>query len=151
MKASLTPSIVVAVDGGRHIRDDRAMPKVKDLMTHSVLTLSPESTLEEAAQTLANLGVSGAPVVENERLVGVFSKSDIVDDLSDGEIDLTDLVKKTMSKNPLTVSPEDDVSVAVKLFAEKKVHRIVVVDAAGAVAGILTPLDIVTALHQSLL
>lgn len=124
------------------------MPKVKDLMSHSVLTLSPDSTLEEAAQTLANLGVSGAPVVENERLVGVFSKSDIVDDLSDGEIDLRDLVKKTMSKAPLTVAPDDDVAVAVALFAEKKVHRIVVVDGKGAVVGILTTLDIVRALHE---
>jgi len=139
------------VDAARDIRDHRGMPKVKDLMSQSVLTLSPESTLEEAAQTLANLGVSGAPVVENERLVGVFSKSDIVDDLSDGEIDLTDLVKKTMSKSPLTVSPEDDAFVAVALFAEKKVHRIVVVDGVGAVVGILTTLDIVRALHDRLL
>ena len=44
------------------------MAKVSDLMSQSVLTLSPDSTLYEAAQTLANLGVSGAPVVENEKL-----------------------------------------------------------------------------------
>ncbi len=124
------------------------MPKVKDLMSQSVLTLSPDTTLEEAAQTLANLGVSGAPVVENERLVGVFTKSDIVDDLSDGEIILSELVRKTMSKTPVTVSPEDDVSIAVKLFAEKRVHRVVVVDASQAVVGILTPLDIVLALYE---
>ncbi len=117
-------------------------------MSQSVLTLSPDSTLEEAAQTLANLGVSGAPVVDNDRLVGVFTKSDIVNDISDGEIDLTDLVRTTMSKSPLTVSPEEDIGVAVRLFAETKVHRIVVVNGLGAVVGILTPLDIVIALHE---
>jgi predicted transcriptional regulator len=136
------------VDDGREWGDDRAMPKVLDLMSQSVLTLSPDSTLDEAVQTLANLGVSGAPVVDNERLVGVFTKSDIVNDISDGEIDLSDLVRKTMSKSPLTVSPEEDIGVAVRLFAETKVHRIVVVDVCGAVVGILTPLDIVIALHE---
>ena len=53
-----------------------------------------------------------------------------------------------MSKTPVTVSPEDYVSMAVKLFAEKKVHRVVVVDASQAVVGILTPLDIVRALYE---
>jgi predicted transcriptional regulator len=124
------------------------MAKVSDLMSQSVLTLSPDSTLYEAAETLANLGVSGAPVVENDKLVGVFSKSDIVVDLSDGEIDLSDLVSKTMSREPLTIRPEADVSEAVRLFAETKVHRLVVVDASGAVVGIVTPLDIVRALHE---
>lgn len=124
------------------------MAKVSDLMSQSVLTLSPDSTLYEAAETLANLGVSGAPVVENDKLVGVFSKSDIVVDLSDGEIDLTDLVSKTMSRQPLTIRPEADASEAVRLFAETKVHRLVVVDASGAVVGIVTPLDIVRALHE---
>lgn len=124
------------------------MAKVSDLMSQSVLTLSPDSTLYEAAETLANLGVSGAPVVENEKLVGVFSKSDIVVDLSDGEIDLTDLVSKTMSRQPLTIRPEAEAAEAVRLFAETKVHRLVVVDAAGAVVGIVTPLDVVRALHE---
>lgn len=124
------------------------MAKVFDLMSQSVLTLSPDSTLYEAAETLANLGVSGAPVVENEKLVGVFSKSDIVVDLSDGEIDLSDLVSKTMSREPLTIRPEADAGEAVRLFAETKVHRLVVVDASGAVVGIVTPLDVVRALHE---
>ncbi len=124
------------------------MAKVSDLMSQSVLTLSPDSTLYEAAETLANLGVSGAPVVENEKLVGVFSKSDIVVDLSDGEIDLSDLVSKTMSREPLTIRPEAEVSEAVRLFAETKVHRLVVVDASGGVVGIVTPLDVVRALHE---
>lgn len=124
------------------------MAKVKDLMSQSVLTLSPDSTLAEATQLLANLGVSGAPVVDNDKLVGVFSKSDIVDDISDGEIDLSDLVKKTMSKSPITIGPEQDAQEAIRIFAQKKLHRLVVVDEAHGVVGILTPLDIVRALHE---
>lgn len=124
------------------------MVKVAEVMSESVLTLSPSSTLGEATQTLATLGVSGAPVVDGERLVGVFSKSDIVDDLSDGEINLSDLVARTMSKRVLTVAPSDDLSVAIRRFAEDKVHRLVVVSDAGAVVGILTALDVVRALHE---
>lgn len=123
------------------------MLKVAELMSESVLTLSPDSTLGEATQTLVILGVSGAPVIEADRLVGVFSKSDIVDDLSDGEINLNDLVGRTMSRRVITVAPDDDVKVAIRRFAEDGVHRVVVVSDSGSVVGIITALDIVKALH----
>ncbi len=123
------------------------MLKVAEVMSESVLTLSPTSTLGEATVTLATLGVSGAPVIEADRLVGVFSKSDIIDDLSDGEINLNDLVGRTMSKRVVTVAPDDDVRVAIRRFAEDGVHRVVVVSDSGSVVGILTALDIVRALH----
>ena len=123
------------------------MLKVAELMSESVLTLSPDSTLGEATQTLATLGVSGAPVIEADRLVGVFSKSDIVDDLSDGEINMNDLVGRTMSRRVITVAPDDDVKVAIRRFAEDGVHRVVVVSDSGSVVGIITALDIVKALH----
>ena len=50
-----------------------------DVMTRDVLTLSPEMTLEQAAERLVQRGVSGAPVVEEHgRLVGILSESDIL-------------------------------------------------------------------------
>lgn len=50
-----------------------------DVMTREVVTLSPEMTVEEAAERFVQRGISGAPVVDDHgRLVGVLSESDIL-------------------------------------------------------------------------
>lgn len=50
-----------------------------DVMTRDVVTLSPEMTLEVAAERLVQRGISGAPVVDARgRLVGILSESDIL-------------------------------------------------------------------------
>jgi CBS domain-containing protein len=55
------------------------MLKVRDVMTRDVVTLSPAATLREAAETLAAHHVSGAPVVDGGKPVGVLSLTDILD------------------------------------------------------------------------
>lgn len=55
------------------------MQAVRDIMTTEVVTLDPDMTLREAAATLADHHVSGAPVIANGRVVGVLSASDILD------------------------------------------------------------------------
>lgn len=49
-----------------------------DLMTRRVIILTPEMTLNEMDSVLVRSGVSGAPVVEHGRLVGVASQADVV-------------------------------------------------------------------------
>src|SRR5688500_13297064 len=54
------------------------MQAVRDIMTTEVVTLDPDMTLREAAATLADHHVTGAPVIVNGRVVGVLSASDIL-------------------------------------------------------------------------
>ncbi len=50
-----------------------------DVMTRDVVTLSPDMTVEVAAERLVQRGISGAPVVDARgRLVGILSESDIL-------------------------------------------------------------------------
>lgn len=50
----------------------------RDIMKTKVLRLDPQSSLEEAVRTLADMRISGAPVVDRiGRLVGVLSARDI--------------------------------------------------------------------------
>jgi acetoin utilization protein AcuB len=52
--------------------------KVADVMTEKVTTVSPESTLEEAAQIMVSLKIGGLPVVDDKRhVVGVVTETDI--------------------------------------------------------------------------
>ena len=55
------------------------MLKVGDLMTTNPVTLEPSMTLRDAVEALSSAGVSGAPVVDGRRLVGVISTTDIIE------------------------------------------------------------------------
>jgi predicted transcriptional regulator len=53
-----------------------------------------------------------------------------------------------MTNNPVTCREDDDVSQAVARMAERKVRRIPVVDANGALKGIIAQADIATRVHR---
>ena len=51
----------------------------KDVMTTEVVTVSPETTVQDVAKILSEKGISGAPVVDaNQRLVGIVSEGDLL-------------------------------------------------------------------------
>ncbi len=50
---------------------------VKKLMTHDVVTISKETTVEEAARLMVDQDLSSLPVIENNKLIGIVSKSDL--------------------------------------------------------------------------
>ena len=52
--------------------------KAKDVMTPYAVTVAPDSTVGEVADTLLTHGISAAPVVEGEKLVGIVSEGDLV-------------------------------------------------------------------------
>ena len=52
--------------------------KVSEVMTRDVFTLRPDQTLDEAARILVEQGISGAPVVQGEEVVGILSERDLL-------------------------------------------------------------------------
>lgn len=124
------------------------MVTVAEVMTKSVVTLSPDDSLADAAATLASLGVSGAPVCDGaQRVVGVFSKSDVVDRLIDAKVDASSRVGDHMSTKLVSLRPSDTVATAVELMADRSIHRVVVLDDGGKLVGILAPLDVLKAVR----
>ena len=55
------------------------MLQIRDVMTRDVLTVTPETTLRDAAELFARRHVSGAPVVVGEKVVGVVTATDLLD------------------------------------------------------------------------
>ena len=55
------------------------MLRVRDAMTREVLTVTPDTTLREAAELFVRRHVSGAPVIEGQRVVGVVSATDVLE------------------------------------------------------------------------
>ncbi len=53
--------------------------KVKDVMMHDVITVNPETSVEEAARIINDNKIGGLPVVEKDVLVGIITESDLLD------------------------------------------------------------------------
>ena len=52
--------------------------KVRDAMTTPVVTISPYTSVAEAARRMSDLGVKRLPVVQDDKLVGIVSSTDLV-------------------------------------------------------------------------
>ena len=52
---------------------------IEEVMTYNVITASPETPLREAAQQLRQQRFGALPVVEKEKLVGIITRSDVLD------------------------------------------------------------------------
>jgi CBS domain-containing protein len=55
------------------------MLRVRDIMTTDVLTLHPDTTLRDAIGAMSGRHVSGVPVLEGQRVVGVLSANGILE------------------------------------------------------------------------
>jgi len=71
-----TPMIVHEKEHDVYILDH---VQVGMCMTGEVVTLSPRDTLAQAAKVMKDLKVGGCPVVEDGRLVGILTESDLLD------------------------------------------------------------------------
>jgi CBS domain-containing protein len=58
------------------------MLRLQDIMTRDVVGLDPEMTLRNALEILAARHISGAPVLEGGRVVGIFSATDVIEFLA---------------------------------------------------------------------
>lgn len=124
---------------------------VKNKMTANPFTVSPDQTIPDAHEIMAQNGVKRLPVMKNGKLVGVVSKEDIeryspskATTLSMGEI--TYLLSKTkikqiMTKNLITTSSNALLEEAATLMRDNKVSFLPVVDD-NKLIGIITESDI---------
>jgi acetoin utilization protein AcuB len=72
---------LVGIVSERDLREHRGYfehTKINGVMTENPVTVTPATTLEEAAQALVERQIGGLPVVENGRLVGIITTSDIL-------------------------------------------------------------------------
>jgi CBS domain-containing protein len=52
--------------------------KVRDVMTKDIITVNPDSSLEEAAEVMVNHKIKKLPVIDKGRLVGIVTATDLI-------------------------------------------------------------------------
>jgi chloride channel protein, CIC family len=115
----------------------------KQVMQERVETLDAETTLEEAMQAFARSHHRGFPVVEEGKLVGIVTQSDL---LKIGDHNLANDIplKEIMTSSPVTVSPTHNLSNVLYLLDRYKISRLPVVQGRRLI-GIITRADIIRA------
>jgi cystathionine beta-synthase len=113
----------------------RAMPRRK------VFTADPSDTLADSVMLMKEKGVSQLPVVEDSRLAGIVTESDLLAKLVEGRASLSSTVAEVMFRNVRTVHVSDDCTALTKLFGEGLVG--LAVDDEQRLAGIVTKMDLV--------
>ena len=121
---------------------------VRDIMTSKVHSLGSDTNVAEAARRLTDFHVGGVPVVDGDRIVGVISKSDLVDPKSGLASGGARSVGEVMTHFVLTVRPEDPVTLAISRMLDAGIHRVVVVGEGGKLAGILSSTDVLRAIDR---
>jgi acetoin utilization protein AcuB len=64
-----------------HALRDRLTVEVDQIMTRAVVTINAQATIREAAQRLRHHRIGALPVVAGEQLVGILTRSDLLDAL----------------------------------------------------------------------
>jgi CBS domain-containing protein len=117
--------------------------QVRDAMTTEVVTARPTDQVDTVAAQLVELRHRSLPVVdEQRRLVGLVSEADLLgrEPLSGRTNGRT--VASVMTKDVITLSPEDSISSARMLIAEHGLRMVPVVEG-GRVIGVLSRTDLV--------
>ena len=105
-----------------------------DIMQKDILAVSPELPVESLDDFFATEDISGAPV-QNERgqIVGIVSKTDLVrafsgrDESAVNDVSREALtVEDIMTRDVVTVSPDDEVEAVVQRMLDGRLHRVLV-------------------------
>jgi len=115
----------------------------KDVMQERVETLDAEMSLEEAMQSFARSHHRGFPVVEDSKLVGIVTQSDLLK-IRDRNLANDIFLKEIMTPVPMTVTPIHTLSNVLYLLDRYQISRLPVVDGRKLI-GIITRADIIRA------
>jgi CBS-domain-containing membrane protein len=145
------------------------MLTARDIMTRAVITVTPETRVEELAHLLWENKISGAPVVDEKgRLTGVVTENDLIDQnkkihiptvaaILDSIILLENphkldeeirkmagtMVKDIAARKPITIREETPLDEIASIMARKRVHTLPVLDAEGTLIGVIGKSDII--------
>ena len=120
---------------------------LRSLPRREVITLDSAATLADAVATLKEHGVSQLPVLDDGRLVGIVTESDLLEKLVEGRATPASAVAEVMFRNVRTVHHAEDAGVLTRLFAEG--YAALVTDDAGKLLGIVSKVDLVDYLTRS--
>ncbi len=119
----------------------RSMPR------REVQTANTADTVADSVLSMKERGVSQLPVLDEGRLVGIITESDLLGKLVEGRAGLSSTVAEVMFRNVKTINESEDSGVLTRMFAEGLVG--LVVDDDQRLKGLISKMDLVDFLTKS--
>ncbi len=145
--------------------------RAAEIMTRNVITAGPDAWVHDIARLMIDRHISALPIVDNGVLVGIVSESDllqraetgtapesrgILDFFASSRSRAASYVKThsrrardVMTRAVVVVNTETPLEAVVATLAERKLKRVPVLDATGAVVGVISRANLVRALADN--
>jgi CBS domain-containing protein len=109
----------------------------------SVWTVSPGATVFEAIQLLAQKNIGALPVVEGDKVIGMFSERDYTRKVAlAGKTSQKTLVREIISTDVVTATPHNTIEDCMRLMTEKRVRHLPILEN-GKIVGLISIGDLV--------
>lgn len=116
---------------------------VARLMSSDVVTVTPDTLVEEAATTLIDERIGSLVVVdESNDIAGILTNTDFVHIVAKSEPKAETTVERYMTKDVVTVGPQDNIQEAANTMITYAIHHLPVLDDTEGVIGILSTTDL---------
>jgi CBS domain-containing protein len=119
---------------------------VKDYMTLHPRTVTPKDRAQDISEMMKELNYRQFPVVEEGKLVGIVTETDLIKALSDKN-DIK--VKDVMATDPFTIMEDASIESASEIIRIKSYNSLPVVSENNDLLGLLTVTDILDALRTT--
>ena len=106
-----------------------------------VLTLDIKSSIEDALILMQDYKIGSIIVTNGDEYIGIITEKDILK-LTFKEIDTTSNIEEFMTKPLVTVNEDELVATVIDIMKHRKIRRVVVINNAHEIIGILTNRDI---------
>jgi IMP dehydrogenase len=123
----------------REIAEMNAVKGAEDLIERNVVSVEPDATVADVERLMNEHGISGVPVMENGRVIGIVSRRDVRAIIPKRG---SESIRRVMTKEPITADENINMETALEIMYTNKVERLPVVDAEGRLIGIVTMQDI---------
>ena len=118
-------------------------------MVFRVVKVSPDDTVSVAITRMLEENVGSVGVCEGERLVGIFTERDVLRLAGEGSQFADVRVGDVMTRQLVTLAPDDDILDAARLMGERKIRHLPVLEGENLL-GIVGIREIVRALVERL-
>jgi CBS domain-containing protein len=100
---------------------------IGNVMSLRVVSVSPDDPVRLAIARMLEENIGSVAVCEGDRLVGIFTERDVLRLAGEGpqfaEVEVGDV----MTRQPVTISPDDEILAAAQLMAERRIRHLPVV------------------------
>jgi CBS domain-containing protein len=116
---------------------------IRDVMTSDPCTIDVGKSVAYAAKMMRDEDVGLAPIVEGDKLIGMLTDRDIaIRVVAEGRSPDQVTVGEVASTQVVTIDPQQDLAVALRIMAMHQVRRLPVVEQDGKLVGVVAQADV---------